>query len=281
MTWHGISRAPAPSEKAPPDKQTRTPLSRCGSRGGHCGFLCLRIDPFRKHDCGATAGGLAQAMGGIERYEPTPDYRAARSVYPYSVVPGGVLSEAELETAMAKDPVVAQHYRDILAARLHLTRLNTSVNVYASYRSANSVYWTSHTIRVPKGELVLSDGTNLIRARCGNRLVFTPPPGSPRTREPPTIEPPELVFDYALPPIFAPPEMPEPPHVDSPPPQVAHFWPPAVPAPTWCCGPGGFPGNGHQPRPPGPSAISEPTTMLLLGSGAFVMLIRIVRRPGR
>src|SRR5664279_3691863 len=56
--------------------------------------------------------------GGIERYEPTPDYRAARTVYPYSVVPGGILNEVELEASMAKDPVVAQHYRDILAARI-------------------------------------------------------------------------------------------------------------------------------------------------------------------
>src|SRR5450755_1458556 len=219
--------------------------------------------------------------GGIERYEPAPDYRAARTVYPYSVVPGGILSEAELETSMAKDPVVAQHYRDILAERLHLTRLNTPVNVYASYRSANSVHWTTHTIQVPKGELILSDGTNLIRARCGNRLVFTPPPEPPETREPPAIEPPELVFDYALPPIIAPPEMPAPPHPDSVPPRVAHFWPPAMPPPTWCCGPGGFPGNGRQPRPPQPPAVTEPTTMLLLGTGVFVMMIRIVRRPGR
>ena len=219
--------------------------------------------------------------GGIERYEPAPDYRAARTVYPYSVVPGGVLSEAELEASMAKDPVVAQHYRDILAERLHLTRLNTPMNVYASYRSANSVHWTTHTIRVPKGELILSDGTNLIRARCGNRLVFAPPPEPPKTGGPPAIEPPELVFDYAPPPIFTPPEMPAPPHPDSAPPRVAHFWPPAMPPPTWCCGPGGFPGNGHQPRPLRPPAVTEPTTMLLLGTGVFVMMIRIVRRPGR
>jgi hypothetical protein len=38
--------------------------------------------------------------GGIERYEPAPDYRAARAVFPYSVVPGGVRSETELEASM-------------------------------------------------------------------------------------------------------------------------------------------------------------------------------------
>src|ERR1039457_5259515 len=35
--------------------------------------------------------------GGIERYEPAPDYRAARSVYPYSIVPGGVLPKPNLK----------------------------------------------------------------------------------------------------------------------------------------------------------------------------------------
>ena len=114
--------------------------------------------------------------GGIERYEPAPDYRAARSVYPYSVVPGGVQNPAELEAAMAKDPVVAGHYRDIVAARMLATRLNAALDVYASYRTAHSVRWTSHPIRLPIGELILSDGANLIRARCGNRLTFTPPP---------------------------------------------------------------------------------------------------------
>src|ERR1019366_5901398 len=140
------------------------------------------------------AGAVAQwppvvwrrPWGGIERYQPAPDYRAARTVYPYSVVPGGVLSEAEVAASMAKDPVVARHYRDIQPERLHATRLNAAVNVYASYRSANSVHWTSHTIRVPKGELLLSDGANLVRARCGNRLSFTPPP----REQPPSSLPP-------------------------------------------------------------------------------------------
>ena len=252
------------------------------------------------------AGAVAQwppvvwrrPWGGIERYQPAPDYRAARAVYPYSVVPGGVQNEAEVAASIASDPVVAQHYGDILPERLYPARLNATVNVYASYRSANSVHWTSHTIRVPKGELIISDGANLIRARCGNRLRFTPPPPeqaapprahsqTPQTPGLPPVEPPELVFEHGMPPVLKPPDLPAPPHVtDTPPSEVAHFWPPPTWPPEWCCGPGGFPGNWHpahpdrpgRPKPPTPG-IPEPATSLLMGSVVFVILIRMAQRP--
>jgi hypothetical protein len=239
---------------------------------------------------------------GIERYEPAPEYRAARAVYPHSLVPGGVQSETEVAASMAKDPVVAWHYSDIQPERLHSTRLIAPVDVYASYRSANSVHWTSHTIRVPKGELVLSDGANMIRARCGNRLTFTPPlpelaastlphGAIPESPDVTPVEPPELVFEHATPPVLAPPSLTEPvlpalPHrEEAPQSEVNHFWPPATEPPNWCCGPGGFPGSWQpvhpgrpEPRPPG---IPEPATGLLLGTGAFVLLITSVRRVYR
>jgi hypothetical protein len=254
-----------------------------------------------KHFAGAVAQlppvAWRKPWEGIERYEPAPEYRAARAVYPYSVVPGGVQSESEVAASMAKDLVVAGHYRDIAPERLHATRLNAPVDVYASYRTANSVHWTSHTIRVPKGELILSDGTNLIRARCGNRLTFAPRPPEqaastlphgaiPESPDVTPVEPPELVFEHGISPVLAPPGqtktgLPAPPlSEESPTSESAHFWPPATEPPNWCCGPGGFPGSWQpvhpgrpgrpEPRPPG---IPEPATGLLLGTGAFVMLI--------
>jgi hypothetical protein len=240
--------------------------------------------------------------GGIERYEPAPEYRAARAVYPYSVVPGGVQSETEVAASMAKDPVVARHYRDIQPERLHAARLNAPVDVCASYRTANSVHWTSHTIHVPKGELLLSDGANLVRARCGNRLSFTPPPReqppsslppapTPRVPGLPPIEPPELVFNHGMPPVLNQPDLPPPSVEEAPPSEVTHYWPPAGAPGNWCRGPGGFTGNWHpthpnrpgrpeRPEPPTPG-VDEPTTSLLLGTGVFVMLIRMTRRPNR
>lgn len=226
--------------------------------------------------------------GGINIYQPAPDYRAGRTIYPYSVVPGGVQNATELEASMAKDPVVAAHYRDISVLRLQAARLNAAVDVYASFRLANSVHWTSHTIRIPKGELILTDGAHMIRARCGNRLTFVPPgpvwptpairdrAGPPSRVAPPPFEPPELVFDYGLPAIYRPPVSPPPEHAAVPVSDVPHFWPPATAPPTWCCELGGFPGEGipvfpsglghRTPRPP---AIPEPGTLLLFGSGVI------------
>jgi hypothetical protein len=35
---------------------------------------------------------------------------SARAIYPYSVIPGGVESAAELRNSVTRDPVVAEHY---------------------------------------------------------------------------------------------------------------------------------------------------------------------------
>lgn len=168
--------------------------------------------------------------------------------------------------------MVAQHYRDIVTTRSHATLLNAALNVYASYRSANSVHWTTHTIHVPKGELILSDGAHLVRGRCGNRLAFAPPPKQstlslsqpsiPQSPELPAIEPPELIFDHGMPPVFTPAGLPtSPPLEEAPQTEDAHFWPPATTPTEWCCGPGGLPANWHPGHPgrPGPPRIPSTT----------------------
>ena len=58
---------------------------------------------------------------GARAYLPPPDYRAARGIYPYSVVPGGATDERELAAAAAGGPVVAEHYRDIAIMQLRPT----------------------------------------------------------------------------------------------------------------------------------------------------------------
>jgi hypothetical protein len=55
---------------------------------------------------------------------------------------------------------------------------------YASYRIGSSVYWTSHPVHISAGESLITDGTSLARARCGNQLSDSP--REPVTRMEPT-----------------------------------------------------------------------------------------------
>ena len=117
-----------------------------------------------------------------------------RTIYRYSVIPGGAYSAKELAIARETDPLVAAHYADFGAtARVRL--LPAESYMYVSYRKNNHVYWTSKKLRIPKGELILEDGRCLARARCGNRLSNLPQqPTAPGT------EPGEAAFNAPQPP---------------------------------------------------------------------------------
>jgi hypothetical protein len=100
---------------------------------------------------------------------PTP-VQSARLVYAYSVVPGGVADAADVRRAVAADAVVGEHYRGLNLARLTPAILRADTAAYVSFRKGDEVYWTTKKVRLAKGETVLSDGTNMVRARCGNRI---------------------------------------------------------------------------------------------------------------
>jgi len=109
---------------------------------------------------------------------PTPQVpalvRSLRPAYPFSVIPGGIYSRAELATQAAHDELIRKHYSDFRMESAHLAILQEDRMAYVSYRKNNSIFWTRKQLRIPKGELVLTDGTHLARARCGNRLFDTP-----------------------------------------------------------------------------------------------------------
>ena len=97
-----------------------------------------------------------------------------RTVYPYSVIAGGAQSAQELRDAVAVDPVVAQHYADFDIAKARRVTLDAPKLVYVSYRIGNKVFWTKHKLALRKGEAMLSDGPNMARTRCGNRISVLP-----------------------------------------------------------------------------------------------------------
>jgi hypothetical protein len=97
-----------------------------------------------------------------------------RTVYKYSIIPGGAYSSQELARSRRLDRVVATHYAGFGSANVSVRPLLRDSYFYVSYRKADRVYWTARKHRIPKGECVLTDGTNLARARCGNRLSLVP-----------------------------------------------------------------------------------------------------------
>src|SRR6202030_349717 len=95
-------------------------------------------------------------------------------VYPYSVIAGGAQSPQELRQAVAVDPVVAEHYADFDVAKARRVTLDAPQLMYVSYRIGNKVFWTKHKLALRKGEAMLSDGSNMARTRCGNRVSVMP-----------------------------------------------------------------------------------------------------------
>ncbi len=120
-----------------------------------------------------TSSGLKSSL--VEA-PPNP----TRNIYPLSVIYGGAHSGEELARARKLDAVVARHYAGF-GTHVAVERVPEDTLMYVSYRKADQVYWTRTKHRIRRGELILSDGRNLARTRCGNRL--SPKPQAPISSE--------------------------------------------------------------------------------------------------
>jgi PEP-CTERM motif len=112
-----------------------------------------------------------------------------RTVYKYSVVPGGVRTVQELRWAAEHDPVVAAHYAGFDYDHAHVVKLVLARTAYISYRIGNRVYWTRHRVSLKKGETVITDGKITARTRCANRVEEMPQQATSES------EPPAEKFD--------------------------------------------------------------------------------------
>src|SRR5579864_5506983 len=112
-----------------------------------------------------------------------------RPVYPYSVIPGGAYSAAELKSRLRSDSVAARHYEKFRLAQVRRIETESASLVYVSYRKRDSIFWTRKRIRLARGEKLLTDGVLYARARCGNRISTTP--------EGPValLDPPDYIFE--------------------------------------------------------------------------------------
>jgi hypothetical protein len=211
-----------------------------------------------------------------------------RPIFPYSIVPGGVRDARELQSVASHDPVVAEHYSDFRIAAAHTVRLEKPLEMYVSYRRNNNVYWTRNRMVIPAGETLISDGENLARVRCGNRLSAIA--AKPVAVSEPTKE--ELNAPEFVPPLMA----------DLLPGEGSDFFPgaPASALPA-VSSPGGLPSTGPNtppnavlppilfpgvpprtpgiptppppPPPPPPVATPEPGTLVFLFAGSTIITV--------
>lgn len=100
--------------------------------------------------------------------------RSLHPNYPYSVIAGGAYNPSELSSARKVDQVVQEHYLDFDMKTVRMEQLTADRFQYVSYRRKEKIFWTKKKLRIPKGELLLTDGRNFARARCGNRLSENP-----------------------------------------------------------------------------------------------------------
>jgi hypothetical protein len=205
---------------------------------------------------------------------------STRAVYPYSVIPGGVESASELRNSVVHDPVVAEHYGDFDVARARVIHLDQDRLLYVSYRLGNRVFWSKNRLTLLKGETVITDGANMARTRCGNRLAEAPV--GPVMAAEPALEtaPPEVAQVLAGAPAllgapFVPGDVPlaPPPAFGIPPdsgsPGGGIIFPPGTPIVG-----GGPPSHGAAPPPlvpppviPPPVSTPEPEALLMLATG--------------
>jgi hypothetical protein len=121
---------------------------------------------------GNTSQNLALLAG-----HPTPPAAArgaARLVYPYSVIPGGVRTPQDLHEVSEHDRVVARHFAGFDYRRAKVVELDQARLVYLSYRIHDKVFWTRKQIRLRKGEKLITDGKITARTRCANRVSVLP-----------------------------------------------------------------------------------------------------------
>jgi hypothetical protein len=186
-----------------------------------------------------------------------------RPVFRHSVIPGGSYTRSELQHAILRRPEVAEHFREVSIGRMVPATLSRDGEYYVSYKKNGSVYWTSHKLRLPQGEPVLTDGAETIRARCGNRLSELPK--VPRLPAP--LEPPAAEFEWVeVPSLPGTPVIQPPGHTSWLP--VLIPWIPILITP----------GHDTSPEPPGP-VVPEPSPLLLLAVGlGFVLAARYLLR---
>jgi hypothetical protein len=202
--------------------------------------------------------------------------------YPYSVIPGGIQSIDELKVAIARDPVIAAQYAEFRLVNARIIQLERESTMHVTYRRGDHVYWTERELLLPKGELLVTDGSETALARCGNLIAETvADPGSPNEPTPQELNTPvpsptaagELESDDRFPGLQF---LPDP----YTPPTGTNLHSnggsgPGTYVPSGPPGPIPYPG---QPKTPAVIMVPEPGTAMLLLAGLLAVMLAYMRK---
>lgn len=226
---------------------------------------------------GKSSAAHSEANPTNSRFGPL---KGSRTLFPYSVIPGGVENAQELRNALEHDPIAAAHYAGFDVNQTHVVRLASDQKMYVSYRLNNRIYWTRKTLKLLKGEAVITDGRNIARTRCGNRLSETAQ--SPVAAKEPldmTLDPSPLPDLAEVRPIVLPMALPFPFASPVLTPGSGDIVPPAIFPPV---GGGSSPHNATTPPttppttpttpPTPPIATPEPDSFVLSAAGISIVL---------
>jgi hypothetical protein len=222
--------------------------------------------------------------------------RNRRVVYPYSVVPGGVGSAAELQDAALHDSTIAEHYDGFNYKAARIIEVKQPKLVYVSYRRDGRIFWTRKQASLRVGETLLTDGHLTARTRCGNQVSVLPQanvsPNEPTMAE---LDRPDAVasgFEQRGMPNLASDSLQVDPGLalHSPPGNAFSGGPPPTGFMPGPLGGGSGPvktptGNGCPPNeqnppkdcqhnPPPPPPVPEPATLVLMFSGTAAVIAR-------
>jgi hypothetical protein len=202
---------------------------------------------------------------------------SARPVYPYSVIPGGAYSRKELADKIDSDPVVASHFVNFRIGDTRMVRAVETRLMHVAYRLDDKVYWTANPVRIPAGEMLITDGQFEARARCGNFVSASPQ--TPVSDEEPLVEVMDIPeFAMVTPPAFPTPMLPALPHMaPMPPDQSADPLLASLPGPHGFTEPAYNRPRFYLGRPP--TIVPEPGVLVLMLSGLAVLgMIGFFRR---
>jgi len=125
-------------------------------------------DAFWEH------GNVRSKLAQVAARSVAPRPVSPRGTYPYSVIPGGVESVAELRERAARDYVVARHFANFRYRVARIILAHEAREVYLSYRLRDRIFWTKKRIRLHLDETLITDGAITARTRCGNQISETP-----------------------------------------------------------------------------------------------------------